>query len=116
MVRTLAKQIKGYKKDTILTPVFTALEVIMEVLIPYITARIIDEGITGHNMGKIWEFGGIMIGMAILSLAFGVFGGLYGAKASTGFAKTCVRPCLRMCRRSHSPILISSALPASSPV
>jgi len=87
MVRTLAKQIKGYKKDTILTPVFTALEVIMEVLIPYITARIIDEGITGHNMGKIWEFGGIMIGMAILSLAFGVFGGLYGAKASTGFAK-----------------------------
>ncbi len=87
MLKTLTREIKEYKKDTILTPVFTALEVVMEVLIPYVTARIIDYGITGQDMGAVWKYGGLMIAMAFLSLLFGVLGGTFGASASTGFAR-----------------------------
>lgn len=87
MLKTLTKQIKQYKKETILTPVFTALEVVMEVLIPYVTARIIDYGIYGRSMANVWKYGGIMVGMALLSLLFGAMGGIFAAKASTGFAR-----------------------------
>ena len=52
-MRTILGQIKQYKKDSILTPLFTALEVIMEVMLPFVTALIIDEGIQEGNMGKV---------------------------------------------------------------
>lgn len=87
MIKTLTKQIKQYKKDTILTPIFTALEVVMEVLIPYITARIIDYGINGHSMANVWKYGGIMVAMALLSLCFGALSGIFASRASTGFAR-----------------------------
>ena len=87
MIKTLTHQIKQYKKDTILTPVFTAGEVFMEVLIPYITARIIDYGISQQNMHNVWAYGGLMLIMAFVSLFFGVMGGKYGASASSGFAR-----------------------------
>lgn len=70
----------------VLTPVFTALEVFMEILIPYVTASIIDKGIEAGNMNNVLIYGGIMIGLAFLSLFFGIQGGRYGARASTGFA------------------------------
>ncbi|MBQ5615110.1 MAG: ABC transporter ATP-binding protein [Peptococcaceae bacterium] len=79
-------QIKEYKKDTILTPIFTALEVFMEVLIPFIIASLIDKGIEAGNMQNVLLYGGMMLVLAMLSLLFGVLAGRYAAKASSGFA------------------------------
>ena len=86
MIKTLVKYIGKYKKASILTPCCMVLEVLMEVLIPFVTAAIIDQGIEAGNMKKIIMYGGLMILMALLSLCFGVLGGKYGAEASTGFA------------------------------
>lgn len=86
MVKTLMGQIKEYKKVSILTPVFTSLEVFMEVLIPFITSALIDQGIQKGDMGKIYFYGGIMLVIAILSLLFGILAGKYAANASSGFA------------------------------
>lgn len=86
MVKTLAKYIGKYKKASILTPCCMVLEVLMEVLIPFVTAAIIDQGIQAGDMQKILLYGGLMVAMALLSLCFGVLGGKYGAEASTGFA------------------------------
>ena len=61
MIKTLMAQIKQYKKDTILTPIFTALEVLFEVVIPLITAKIIDDGISAGNMSAVVKYGIIMI-------------------------------------------------------
>lgn len=83
----MLRQLKNYKKDTVLTPIFTALEVVMEVLIPYITAMIIDRGISAGNMSNVLKYGLAMLGMAALSLAFGVGAGWYAAASSTGFAQ-----------------------------
>ena len=66
MITPLLKQVQQYKTVSLLTPVFTALEVLMEVLIPFVTARIIDEGIEAGNIEKIYLYGGIMVGMAML--------------------------------------------------
>ena len=86
MLSTLLGQIKEYKKDTILTPIFTALEVFMEVLIPFIIASLIDKGIEAGNMQNVLLYGGMMLVLAMLSLLFGVLAGRYAAKASSGFA------------------------------
>lgn len=86
MLKTLGKQIKQYKRDSILTPVFTALEVLMEILIPFITASIIDKGIEAGDMRKVWLYGGAMLVSAFLSLIFGVQAGRYAASAASGFA------------------------------
>jgi len=86
MIKTLAKHIGKYKKPSILTPCCMVLEVLMEVLIPFVTAAIIDQGIEAGNMQKILLYGGLMIIMALLSLCYGVLGGKFGAEASTGFA------------------------------
>lgn len=86
MIKTLMAQIKQYKKDTILTPIFTALEVLFEVIIPLITAKLIDEGIEAGDMSSALKYGVIMIIVAFLSLASGVLAGKYAATASTGFA------------------------------
>ncbi len=83
---TIFSQLKQYKKDSILTPLFTALEVIMEVMLPFITALIIDEGIQGGNMKKVWTYGGIMVIMAFISLFAGAMAGKYAASASSGLA------------------------------
>lgn len=86
MIKTLAAQIKQYKKSTLLTPLFTVLEVVMEVLIPFVTASIIDKGINAGDLSKVYIYGGVMLVMAFMSLAFGVLAGKYAANASAGFA------------------------------
>ncbi|MGN1340694.1 MAG: ABC transporter ATP-binding protein [Oscillospiraceae bacterium] len=86
MIKTLAAQIKQYKLSTLLTPLFTILEVVMEVLIPFITAAMIDQGINAGDMSKVYLYGGIMIVMAFMSLAFGALAGKFAANASAGFA------------------------------
>ena len=87
MIKKLAKYIKQYKKDSILTPIFVVFEVIMEVLIPYLMARIIDVGIQNSDLNYIFKIGAILVVSAFLSLTFGMLSGRYAAKASAGFAK-----------------------------
>lgn len=86
MIKTLSGCIGQYKRESILTPLFTALEVFMEILIPFITASIIDKGIQAQNMSMVLLYGGIMIACAFLSLFFGVEAGRYASTAATGFA------------------------------
>ena len=87
MLKTLSAQIKEYKKASILAPFFIVCEVIVELLIPFLMASIIDKGVSIGNMKHVYLIGGIMVLMATCSLTFGVLSGKYAAKASTGFAK-----------------------------
>ena len=87
MIRTLASQIKEYKKVSIATPIFMILEVIMETIIPMMMASIIDNGVSVGDAGHIYKMGALMLLAACFSLFCGFMGGKYGAKASTGFAK-----------------------------
>lgn len=86
MLETLYQQIGTYKKDSLLTPIFAALEVLMEILIPYVTASIIDKGIEAGNMQKVCLYGAVMLILAFFSLFFGIQAGRYAASASSGFA------------------------------
>ncbi len=87
MLKKLASYIKEYKKATILTPIFVVLEVVMEVIIPLLMAKIIDVGIQNGDVHYILEMGGLLIISAILSLTFGMLSGRFAAKASAGYAK-----------------------------
>ena len=86
MLKTLLKQVKQFKTASILTPIFTSLEVVMGVLIPYVTSWIIDRGIMAGDVSKVVLYGGIMLVMAFISLMFGILSGRFSAYASTGFA------------------------------
>ena len=86
MIRTLGRQIKQYKGVSAITPVFTAMEVLMEILLPYITAKIIDKGIEAGDMQQVLKYGALMLVVAFLSLLFGVLAGRTAAVASAGFA------------------------------
>lgn len=87
MIKTLGAQIKEFKKASLVTPVFMIAEVIMETIIPLLMASIIDDGVNKGDMKHIYMIGGLMILAALLSLTFGIGGGVFGAKASTGFAR-----------------------------
>lgn len=87
MIRTLLREVKEYKKASIATPLFMVLEVLMEMMIPYLMASIIDDGVNAGDMGHICKVGGIMVAAAAVGLLAGLAGGRYGAKASAGFAK-----------------------------
>ena len=86
MLKTLLSQVKEYKTASLLAPLFTALEVVMELFIPFITAAIIDQGIEAGDLGQVYRYGALMIVMAFLSLCFGTLAGRFSAKASAGFA------------------------------
>ncbi len=87
MVKTLAKCIREYKINAILTPIFVSIEVVLEILITYYMALLIDNGIEVGNTDYIIKIGLILIGMAFLSLLFGALSGDSCAKASAGFSK-----------------------------
>ena len=87
MIKKLSEYIKEYKKDTILTPIFMVLEVIMEMIIPLLMAAIIDNGLEGGSIKYVCLIGAAMLITAMFSLTFGALGGKYGASASCGFAK-----------------------------
>ena len=87
MIKTLASYLKEYKKYAILSPIFVALESIMEVIIPFFMAYLIDNGINKNDINEIWKIGGILIIFTILSVIFGILSGRYASKASTGFAR-----------------------------
>lgn len=85
-MKELLEQVKQYKKDSVLAPVYSALEVVMEVIIPFVMALLIDEGVEKGNMNKILLYGIIMIVLAMISLFAGMMAGKYAASASSGFA------------------------------
>ncbi|HIY00481.1 MAG TPA: ABC transporter ATP-binding protein/permease [Candidatus Blautia faecipullorum] len=85
-MKTVLAQLKQYKRDTFLTMGFTTLEVIMEVLLPFITALIIDEGLEKSSMPVILKLGVLMLVMAAVSLFSGAMAGKFAASASSGFA------------------------------
>lgn len=94
MIKTLAKSVREYKTPSILSPVFVAIEVILECLMPLVImefiAAINPDGTTSTEavqMNTILTYGGILIGMAVLSLATGMLSGRFAARASAGFAK-----------------------------
>mgnify|MGYP001299907584 CR=1 FL=1 len=86
MIATLLGQVKQYQKDSILTPFFTAVEVLMEVLIPFVTAQIIDKGIEAGNIENVYSYGLLMLVLAAFSLVSGILAGTFAARASSGFA------------------------------
>lgn len=83
---TLYKQIRQYRTASLLTPLFTALEVVTDVLIPYVTASLIDKGLNAGDIQQVYRYGAVMLGLALLSLTFGILAGRFSAYASTGFA------------------------------
>ena len=87
MIKTLAKQIKEFKAASIATPLFMILEVLMEMIIPFLMASIIDKGVNAGDIQHIYKVGGIMVVAAASGLFAGMMGGRYGAKASAGFAR-----------------------------
>lgn len=86
MFKTLLSQVKQYKKAAILAPVWTTAEVLMGVLIPYVTASLIDKGINAGDIGGVYRYGGLMVLMSFFSLFFGIMSGRFSAYSSTGFA------------------------------
>lgn len=106
MIKKLMKSIREYKRESIMTPIIVILEVFMEILIPYLMARLIDH-IEDGNMEYIVKIGIFLIVCAALALLFGGLAGKFAATASAGFAKTCVMICLNVFRISPSQTLIT---------
>ena len=114
MIKKLARSIREYKRDCILTPVFVVVEVIMEVLIPFLMAKLIDEGISSGDMAVMRSTGTALIVCVLIGLLSGVLAGAFCATASAGFAKNLRQDLLIRFRPIHLPILISFPRPASS--
>ena len=80
MIKRLLKSVREFKKDALLTPFFVVLEVVMEVLIPFVMAELIDKGIDAQNMSAIGKYGFILVACAMLALVFGAAAGTYAAR------------------------------------
>jgi len=87
MIKRLAGCIRAYKKQSILGPVFGILEVVMEVVIPFLMAWMIDRGISTGDMDYILRLGIVLIICALLAMVFGILSGRMTAVAASGFAK-----------------------------
>lgn len=87
MIKRLSKSIREYKLPSVLTPIFAALEVVMEVLIPLLIGKLVDNGINKSDTDYVVKIGLILVALCALSLFFGVACGVTASKASSGFAK-----------------------------
>ena len=87
LLKTLGAYVGEFKKDSLITPAYMILEVIMEMVIPLLMASIIDDGVEQGNLQHIYQMGGLMVVAAAVGLFAGVMGGKYGARASAGFAR-----------------------------
>ena len=87
MIKTLMASLREYKKASLLSPLFVTLEVVMEVIIPLLMARLIDQGLNKGNMRATVTTGIVMLAVAAIALLFGALAGKYCATASTGLAK-----------------------------
>lgn len=87
IIRELARSVREYKKLSVITPILISMEVVIECIIPFITARMVNEIKAGSDLETIIRYGALLIVMALLSLAFGAIAGSTSAKAASGFAK-----------------------------
>ena len=87
MIKTLAAQIKEFKKDSVLTPIFMILEVLFETMIPFLMASIIDKGVETGDIWHIGKVGAAMVVLALCGLWAGMMGAKYASRASAGFAR-----------------------------
>ncbi len=87
MVKRLARCLRQYKKNTILTPIFVTLEVLMEIVIPLFMARLIDYGVTAGNTAYTLKMGLLLLAFAAAALVFGAISGHHSAFAAAGFAR-----------------------------
>ena len=87
MIRKLARSIREYKWSALLSPLAMVGEVYMEVQIPLVLAKIVDQGVELGNIGAVMKYGGILVLYALISLAFGVASAFFAAHAATGFAR-----------------------------
>ena len=87
LIKELAKSIGQYKKPTILAPLFVTLEVAMECFIPWYMVIMLDRIKADNSIGNILLYGGILLGLSFLALAFGILSGKFAATASAGFAR-----------------------------
>ena len=85
-MKKVLQQLRQYRKDTFLCIGLTALEVLMEILLPFITARLMDEGLEKANLPVVYRYGIIMVVLALVSLLFGALAGKYAASASSGLS------------------------------
>ncbi len=85
-MKTVLRQLGRYRRDALACIGLTAMEVVMDILLPFITAIIIDRGLEAGNLSVVYRYGALMVGMAFLGLAFGALAGKYAAAASAGFA------------------------------
>ncbi len=87
MIKKLLECIGEYKRDTILSPVFVTLEVVVEVMLPFLMAKLIDNGINQGNMGVIIKIGMLLLAFAMIALTLGALSGWFAASASSGYAR-----------------------------
>ena len=85
-VKKVLQQLRQYRRDTFLCIGLTALEVLMEILLPFITARLIDEGLEMANLPTVYRYGAVLVVLALVSLVFGALAGKYAASASSGLS------------------------------
>ena len=85
-MKKVLQQLKQYKRDALSCVGLTALEVVMEILLPFVTARIIDEGLETGSLPVVYRYGVILVVMAFLSLIFGALAGKFAASASSGLS------------------------------
>ena len=86
-MKRLAQCIREYKKDAILSPLYVLMEALLDVAIPFVMADLIDKGIEAGNMNMILRYGAILVGFALVALAFGALSGRSCARATAGFAR-----------------------------
>ncbi len=87
MIKRLARSVRQYKKNALLAPAFVTMEAVLEVLIPFLMAYLVDNGIEKGNMAYVWAMGGVLVLCALLSLCCGALSGKHAAIASAGFAR-----------------------------
>lgn len=101
MIKKLAASIREYKTAAILTPIFVILELVLDVLIPYLMSKLIDNGIYANDMDYILKFGSLLVALALLTILFGALAGKFSAVASAGFAKN-LRKDMYYCIQDYS--------------
>ena len=114
-MRKVLQQLKQYKRDTFLCIAMSALEVLMEILLPAITARIIDQGLEAANLPAVFRYGILLIVMAFLGLVFGTLAGKFAASASAGIITVSIHTAISSANpffsfRYESRYIITSAL------
>lgn len=87
MIKRLSQCIREYKKDAILSPLYVLVESLLDVVIPFVMAGLIDKGIEAGNMSMILRYGAILVGFALVALTFGALSGRSCARATAGFAR-----------------------------